>query len=152
MTFWQWGTGTNCPRRTQGSFFLSLIRNTVENKKQSVPCLHQDTSWCYCDSQEESAELLHLSTYADIACDVTCKTWKKDLQQWNNSTLQTTHIARTHIQIKFNFCLLVKKRLFASDIMKKHPSTACQQRNVHLNYFAAMRVRAEKSNLWWMSN
>lgn len=72
---------------------------------------------------------------------------KKGRQQWNISMLQTTYTARTHTKIKFiNSYLLVNKNLFASNMLKKHPSTTHQQKNVHLNHFAAISVRADGSD------
>lgn len=73
--------------------------------------------------------------------------------QWNNSMWQTTHTAKTHAQMKFiNSYLPLKKSMFAFSILKTHPSITCQQRNIHLNRFAGTGVRAERSDIWCMSN
>lgn len=83
MTFWKWGAGTKCPRRT-----LERLLPSSETFTRTF----LDAVW------EKWAKLFHLSLYEDIACTIACKTWKNTLLlQSPHTTMEQQYVTNnTH--------------------------------------------------------
>lgn len=153
LTFWQWGAGTKCPRRTLESLLPSLgtwqkIRMFTRTFFDAIGIHERNGQNSFTFLFIWILPVLLLAKLEKRHCSCNLVT-----PQWSNSMWQTTHTARTHAQIKFiNSYLPVKKIMLAFSILKTHPSITCQRRNVHLDHSAGIRIRAERSDVWCMSN
>lgn len=154
MTFCQWDAGTKCPRRTLGSLLPSLAM-------RSKPRMFTRTCFMLLGFDEEVGRMASPFSLCGYYLCCNLQNLKKDIapaifSHHSGTTIYDkhhTHTARTHVQIKFiNSYLPVKKIMFTFSILKTHPNITYPQRNVHLNHAAGIRVKAERSEVWYMSN